>query len=207
MTACRLPEMECEHRGNLVICRACPWTREPGPSALTPRMEERAAWYHWTLKPGPVLGCDPGVHMGLALVDSGRVLWTAQINWDRPGAVQQLVEAVVCADKAGALVGVLEVLGHTKGAARGFASSWATMSRTAGRFAQEWQRRGLALEEVDPETWRSRLHLPGSWGAGKVKTEHARRYAAELLGLEERVPHLCEAALIALSATVERRTA
>lgn len=199
--------MECEHRGNPVICRACPWTSKPGPSGMTPTLADRASWYHWTLKPGAVLGCDPGIHMGLALVQSGHVLWTCQINWEKPGAVMQLAEAVLRADHAGATVASLEVLGHTKGAARGFATAWATMSRTAGRFAQEWQRRGLALEEVDPETWRSRLQLPRSWGAGKVKTEHARRYAADLLGLDEKVPHLCEAALIALSATVERRTA
>lgn len=145
----------------------------------------------------PVLGIDPGMHMGLGVVLGSTVLWTAQLDWRRPGRAVDLEGLVELAVKDGCRRAVLEVLGATRGAARGRATSWAVMSRTAGRAAQECERQGLELVELDSGAWREALGLPRSFGKGKAKDRTAKQYAQRLLQLTGCSGHECEAALMA----------
>lgn len=144
----------------------------------------------------PVLGIDPGQHMGLAVVHGRTVLWTCHIDW-REATAHHLTAEVSRAVRSGVTLAVIEVLGQARGGARTWASSWASMSRTTGRAIQECERQGLTVEEVDPGTWRERIGQPRSWGGGKTKDDTARQVAAQLLGLTGVSAHECEAALIA----------
>lgn len=146
----------------------------------------------------PALGIDPGVKMGLAVVGGGAVLSADAIDWHRPKAWERLEDAVkdAMADR-GVTKAVIEILGPTRGEARGRATSWAVMSETAGRAVQECERQGLEVVRMTPGEWRKALGLPASFGEDKDKK--AKEYALRLLGFDAPNPHVAEAALIAMA--------
>ena len=204
MTSCSLP-CWVTARGadeHLVarVCAVCPNSRPGGlvkaetrhlVSPVTPRLVRGLA----------VLGVDPGQHMGLAVVKDGQVRWAEQLDWTkRPAA--ELVHLVERALAEGVRYAVVEVLGNTSGDARAWASSWAVMSRTAGRAIQECERQGLPVLECDPGTWREAIGLPRSFGKPKEKDKAARSYAKDLMGLAGKSAHVCEAALMGLAGSV-----
>jgi hypothetical protein len=201
MTVCLAPEMKCAYRGLLSVCEQCP-TWSGGSPASSEALRAKLAWRRQVLLEEPVLGVDPGMNMGVAVVQAGAVRWLATVDWSLPKAATTLVGLLERAEAEGVTKMGLEVLGKTRGEARARATSWAVMSRTAGRAQQEWERRGLEVLELDPGTWRSTLMLPGSFGEGKKKTAAVHRYARELLGLERGSVHVLEAAMIGLAATV-----
>lgn len=201
--SCTNPDMLCEFRGHQVVCGVCPTWSGTLPE-LPQRLQDKLLWGRATLLEEPVIGADPGQHMGLAVVQRGQVRWTEAVDWTKPTSSELLVGVLDRAQADGVELVALEVLGKTQGDARGRATSWAVMSRTAGRVQQEAERRGMRVLELDPGTWRSRLQLPRSFGEGAKKTLTVRRHCLELLGLEKVSTHVGEAALIALAGSMVR---
>lgn len=147
----------------------------------------------------PVLGIDPGVRMGLALVQGPKVIFSATIDWHNPNSWRALADSAANALEAGCLRAIIEILGPTRGEARGRATSWAVMSETAGRAVQECERQGLEVVRMTPGEWRKALGLPTSFGAGAEKDRAAKKHALELLGFDTPNPHTAEAALMAMA--------
>jgi len=128
------------------------------------------------------------------------MLEAVEIDWSRPGAWGQLVSCVGRATTHFAVAhAVVEALGPTRGKARGFASSWATMSECTGRVLQELDRAGIQVDRATPGEWRGRLGLPGAFGEGAAKDRTAKWHALELLGYAAPSGHVAEAALMAMS--------